>query len=218
MIKAQTLQPVIVEVINDQSPELFEVSDKITGRTKMIINNCDITWRYRLGYERLRGKGIDMIALMENDDWYSPLYLEMMAAEWLKKGRPYIMGHSFTTYYNIKIFKYFNMNHRNRSSAMNTFIRPDMNLSWGPNNDPYTDMWLWLRNKDIIKNNWHVFTPSEYICIGIKHGEGLCGGIAHALNQNDLKRFINNDTDKRFLNKAMQKDEASFEFYSNYFI
>jgi len=51
-------------------------------------NDVDITPRYRAGYDYFRGKGVDVIAFMESDDWYSPIYLQTMLAQWDKLGRP----------------------------------------------------------------------------------------------------------------------------------
>ena len=62
MLKAQTMQPTIIEIVNDAP----------------FSDEKDITLRYRLGYERLRNKEIEVIALIENDDWYAPDYLEIM--------------------------------------------------------------------------------------------------------------------------------------------
>ena len=192
MLKAQTLQPVIIEVVN------YEPTSK----------DCDITPRYRAGYEKLRRKGLDVIALIENDDWYSPLFLETMTREWNAQGRPDLFGTTYTIYYHIRQFAYFTMNHVTRSSAMSTLIVPDMNFKWCVDNDPYTDIHLWLNAK--LKGI--VWKPEGHICLGIKHGVGLCGGATHT---SQLEYFKTPDTDKSFLKSVM--DVESFKFYSEYF-
>ena len=58
MMNRQTLRPVHIELVNDTA----------------MSNAVDITWRYRLGYERI-GASVDVIAFIENDDWYHPQYL-----------------------------------------------------------------------------------------------------------------------------------------------
>ena len=211
MLNAQTLQPTIIEFVD--FPPAGE--------------NKDITVRYREGYERLRGKGLDVIALMEVDDWYAPDYLEVMYNEWEKEGRPDIFGQTYTIYYHIKEFGYFTMHHIEpaRSSAMNTFIKPDLNLTWPPDFDPYTDVHLW-KFADINQHQFiapaHrlrgvVFTPKKHICLGIKHGVGLCGGGSHihGLERYTYTRNGVEDKEKKFLRETM--DAVSFEFYSNYF-
>lgn len=72
--------------------------------------------RYRLGYERLRNKKIEVIALIENDDWYAPNYLETMYNKWLELDKPQLLGQSYTIYYHIKERAWFTMNHPERSS------------------------------------------------------------------------------------------------------
>jgi hypothetical protein len=192
MMEVQTLQPEIIKLINfpAYSPE------------------CDITPRYKLGYERMRRKGIDVIAFIENDDWYSPDYLETMCNAWNDQGRPDIFGTTYTIYYHIRQRAHFTMHHVTRSSAMSTLIVPDMNFKWCADNDPYTDIHLWQH----CGLNRLVWKPEKHICMGIKHGVGLCGGSTHTDRQDF---FINKDHDKSFLKKTMDPD--SFKFYSQYF-
>jgi hypothetical protein len=190
MLAAQTLQPEIINVVN-----YLPKSEK-----------CDITERYRTGYDQLRGKNLDLIAFIENDDYYCANYLEFMAKQWILSEKPDILGLNHTIYYHIRTFEHFTMFHNTRSSAMNTVIKPDLDLKWGHDNDPYTDVWLWNLLKGII------ITPEKEACLGIKHGIGLCGGQNHT---DHMDRFINKDHDKAFLRSVM--DLESFEFYSNYF-
>lgn len=190
MIDRQSLIPERVSVIN------FSPSD----------NNCDITKRYRIGYNHLSGKGLDLIALIENDDWYSKDYLKIISHEWIKHSKPDIFGLNHTIYYHIRLNKHFTMHHNTRSSAMNTVIKPDLNFKWCPDNEAFTDIHLWNTLKGTIIN------PPKTICIGIKHGIGKCGGRSHV---DKLYRFTNDDHDLSFLKEKLDPD--SFNFYSNYF-
>lgn len=193
MIKAQTLQPDIIELVND--PPLS--ADR------------DITWRYRIGYDRLRKKGIKLIALMENDDFYHPTYLETMVAHWNDQGRPDLIGQDHTIYYNIRVFGKFTFNHKTRSSAMNTLIKADLDFPWCPDNEPFTDIHLWCH----AGLTGVTVRPERNICIGIKHGEGLCGGRSHI---DRLERYLpDQDKDHSFLKAHM--DAESFKFYTNYY-
>lgn len=192
MLKAQTLQPEIIEIMNDAP-----ISDDI-----------DITYRYRIGYEQLKKKNLDLISFIENDDWYSPDYLETMAREWVRYGRPNIFGTNYTIYYHLKLRSWFTFHHVTRSSAMSTFIMPDMNLKWPADSEPYTDIYLW----NFLSNNMKVFTPEKHLCLGIKHGEGKCGGHAHI---DRFERYDHQDPELQLLKDTM--DPASFDFYSNYF-
>lgn len=189
-LDSQTIRPCKISIINFK-PE----GDK-----------CDITMRYRIGYHHLYGKDLDVIALIEDDDYYSPEYLETMVNYWTKEGKPDLLGLNHTIYYHIGIFEHFTMKHTRRSSAMNTLIKPDLDFDWCKDEDPYTDVHLWNTLKGKI------VAPEKEICLGIKHGIGKCGGQNHT---DKMERYINKDHDKSFLKSVMDKE--SFEFYSNYF-
>lgn len=207
MIKAQTVQPDIIELVND-NPLTFD-ADGYHCPSKPGVP--DITWRYRTGYDRLRNKGVDVIFLIENDDWYATTYIETMLAEWNDAGRPQLFGTDYTIYYHIKLFYYFIFRHQIRSSAMSTMIKADLDFPWCPDHEVYTDMHLWT--KTVL--NKKVFHPKKTICAGIKHGEGFCGGRMH---KDRLDRYTKNgisDVNKEYLRSFMDAD--SFNFYSTYF-
>jgi hypothetical protein len=194
MIKRQTLQPEIIELVNDP-PE---------------NHLYDITKRYRIGYDRLRNKGLDVIAFMENDDWYSPDYLQTMVNYWEKSNKPDLLGLDHTIYYHIRIRAYFTMDHDSRSSAMNTLIKPDMDFPWCVDHEPYTDLYLWLKSK--LKGV--IVTPEKEICMGIKHGVGMTGGKSH---RDRLHQFKFKDKDLSFLQRITESDPDGFNFLSSYF-
>lgn len=189
MMNAQTLQPDHIEIV-DFPP---------------LNTDCDITTRYKVGYDRLRNKGFDIIFLIEDDDFYSVDYIETMITEWNNHGRPDIFGTDYTVYYHIKLFAWFTFHHLSRSSAMSTIMKPDLDFNWCPNNEPYTDMHLW----NTLKGS--TFKPKKHICLGIKHGTTMTGGRSHV---NRLHRYINNDESKNLLRETM--DPTSFEFYENF--
>lgn len=194
----QTVQPDIIKVM-DQKP---------------VTLNKDITKRYREGYDALRNHSLDAIFFWEDDDYYSPEYIETMLGAWSDAGRPKIFGTNYTIYYNLRVNGYFTMHHPERSSAMSTLIKPDMDFEWCPDFEPFTDMHLWYKWFPIGEGA--VFKPSKHICVGIKHGEGLCGGASHT---DRLYRYSTGDgildPNNAFLAENMTPE--SFEFYSNYF-
>lgn len=191
MIAGQTILPAIIEVVDD--PPAGDA--------------CDITYRYRIGYERLRNKDLDVIAFMENDDWYDPEYLETMVKHWNDNGRPELLGLNHTIYYHVKRKAWFYMGHDSRSSAMNTLIKPDLYFDWCVDHYAYTDLHLWLVSglKGVIVK------PEREICLGIKHGVGMTGGKMHV---NKLHRFINQDQDLAFLKQVTSKDPEGLKFLS----
>lgn len=188
MIEAQTLKPVHIEVI-DYAPE---------------SNMCDITQRYRRGYDKLKGRDFDVISLVEDDDYYSPIYLETMAAEWEKRGRPDIFGTLYTIYYHLKLGAFFTMYHQDRASAMNTFIKPDLDINWPVDHEPFTDIHLWEKIRGVT------FDPGKIISVGMKHGIGMCGGGSHT---GKLKRYT--EPDNGFLQRIL--DHESYKFYSQFY-
>lgn len=193
MVHRQTLHPARVLVVD------FEPQEGVV----------DITKRYRKGYEELTAEGkYDLIAFMENDDWYSPVYLETMVEQWVKMGKPDLFGLTETIYYHLKLRKYFTMMHPDRSSAMNTMIKPGLTIQWPKDYDPYTDQWLWMRENVGIKTKAN-FLPEKVICIGMKHNMGMTGGEMHSTK---LHRFINDDNG--FL--ASTVDQFSYKFYSQF--
>lgn len=188
IIAKQTLQPAFIEIV-DYEP----VSDEV-----------DITPRYRLGYDNLRNKGLDIIAFMEVDDFYVPDYLEIMANEWVKNGKPTMFGPNYTIYYNLRLKAHFTFNHTRRCSMMCTMMKPDLNVDWGPETNPYTDSYLWIRCTDRV-----TFTPEKILCLGIKHGIGMLGGRWHI---EGLEKYCDNSIDLKTL-----MDDEDYSFYNNLF-
>lgn len=203
-IKAQTLQPTGVLILNGE-PE---------------SNAKDITKRYKQGYNHYNGKGYDLLALWEDDEFYAPDYLETMVATWRAAGEPELFGTTYTIYYNIRLFAHFTRHHHQMSSAMSTLIKPDMDFTWCPDSEPFTDVHLWssAKHKDTGKLLTRaLYTPDHHICIGMKHGVGLTGGNSHVC---DTARYMTGDgrpdPNKNFL-RAHTTPE-SYEFFANYFL
>lgn len=175
-------------------------------------DRVDITARYKFGYHLAShtelNNHFDALLFCENDDYYAPDYIEVMIKEWDKAGRPDLFGTNYTIYYHLKLKKYFTMRHEQRSSAMSTLIKPGLDITWPLDHDPYTDQWLWMKEDIGIKTK-KIFEPSHIICVGMKHGTGLCGGRNHI---DALYRYINDDNG--FLENTL--DEESFKFYSEY--
>ena len=127
-----------------------------------------------------------------------------MLGKWKEFGTPELFGTNHTIYYHLKLKGWYEMLHDERSSAMNTFIKPDLEFEWCKDHNPYTDLHL-FRMLD-----YKVFRPEKLYSLGIKHGEGLCGAPSH---KDHLYRFRNKDDG--FLEKTL--DSKSYEFYWNYF-
>lgn len=167
---------------------------------------ADITYRYRVGCERLVKKGCDVIFFWEDDDWYAKNYIEAMVHFWENLNKPTLLGLSDTTYYHIGLGKYLDMKHPNRSSAFSTMVTKDvLSLDFGNDSEPFFDLHLW--SQKITKAS---IVVNEKLCIGIKHGTGACGGKAHSKNF----PYKNTDENNEYLKSIV--DEKSFNFYRKF--
>lgn len=171
---------------------------------------CDIVPRYRNAYKAYTA-GTDLFALIEDDDYYAPNYLEEMVKAWESHGRPDLFGTNYTVYYHLQLRKYFTMRHAQRSNTMNTLIKPGLKFQWPLDHDPFIDAWLWMKpeiaDPPLSRALWE---PSQLLSVGIKHGIGKCGAKHHV---DELDRYINDDNG--FLENTL--DAESFKFYSNVF-
>lgn len=189
MISQQTVKPDIIEMMDDKP-----LSDAI-----------DITYRYRVGTERAFKKGADVIIFMEVDDFYSPIYIERMVKAWEQNGKPSLFGINNTTYYNVVNNKYVYLGHAGRASMMSTMISKEANINWGADNYAYTDVVLWKQLKGVA------VSLGEPICLGIKHGVGLCGGGGHTL---EWAHYNQVDENYQYLSRIV--DAKSLEFYKSF--
>jgi hypothetical protein len=224
-------------IIPDRSdrPQFLEQCQKMLKKQTaqihyvLLVNNPaesekpDITQRYRRGYEWVsKYDNFDVIFLIENDDYYSPTYIEEMLAAWIDNGKPDLFGTSYTYYYHVGLRSYFMMNHPERASAMNTMIKPNLNISWPNDNEVYTDLHLWLHSH-VLNGSKKTWTPSKIISIGIKHGVGLCGGRHHKdrLNRYQMDGGLGNESasgveDIGDVFLYANTDAESFEFYKQF--
>ncbi len=187
LVGRQTMKPDFIEVIND----------------KPITKDKDITWRYRLGCERLFEKGSDVIIFWEDDDYYSSTYIQSMIYEYIKVGKPDIFGVDTTIYYHLKQKKYAIIPTPGRSSAMSTMVtKAIMDIKWPAPNHVWFDLYIWER----MQGKTHHF--NKPIAIGIKHGIGMCGGSGHfSLN------YKTSDPGSQFLKSIVS--DYSLSFYEN---
>lgn len=177
-------------------------------------NEKDISQRYKRGYDKLRERNIDVIFLWEDDDFYSPTYIESQLTAWVSAGKPDLFGLRSTIYYHIRERGFYTMYHEQMSTAMCTLIKPDLTFDWPVDSEPYLDSWLFNRTGLQYK----LWQPESPICIGIKHGVGLTGGGSHV---DGLERFTQPpmgtpDPEMKWISEHV--DSESLEFYKNYFV
>lgn len=181
MLARQTLKPDFVELVNDESNL-----------------ETDITWRYKLGIERLKSYGADVIIFWENDDWYSEDYILQLIRDWKENGEPDLFGYNQTIYYNIKTNEKRILKHSKRSSMFCSMITSKLDLSFPDDSYVFLDLHLWRNYKG------KAIEPKKITCIGIKHGVGRCGGKAHS------KEFKYDSVDNDLLNQLVSEEDRYF--------
>lgn len=194
MLSKQTLQPRDIFVIKDPPID---------------PNVKDITWRYRIGIERIINNhpDVELILFIEDDDWYSSSYIEVFHREWEQAGRPSVFGIQETYYYHIGIKKFHHQRHLQRASAFSTGVTKDIQqMKWSSDDYSFVDLDIWKQFRG------KTFKASPLITLGIKgHKEGsFFGDICH----DDLwKGLKHDDKDLEWIRSVV--DEESFDFYFN---
>jgi glycosyltransferase involved in cell wall biosynthesis len=186
LLANQTMQPDITEIVNYPAKDYPDTTD-----------------RYFYGLEKVFKQGAEVAVCFEDDDWYHPSYIETMVKGWHEAKRPILYGINHSTYYHIKVKKYFKISHKGRASMMSTLIsnkfKKDMVVIQDKNQ--YLDSHIWGQIKGVD------FTSSQMLCMGIKHGMTKVAGGAHNGNSPHYKYP---DDSLKFLMETTKKD---FMFY-----
>lgn len=158
----------------------------------------DLVERVKKGIDMAISDGFSFVFIIEDDDWYSKNYFELMNPT---ESDDFI-GNDKTLMYHLGNRTYDTAEHPERSSLMNTGFRISaLNDFIWPENTPYLDMFIWGHALD----KRYRFVDNK--TVSMKHGIGMCGGKAHK------KVFKNKDENLEWLNANV--DSNSFEFYKN---
>jgi len=205
----QTLLANMHNMMSRQTKQLYGMV--VVDDTPLNPDQKDITYRYQTGLTRVfeQYPDCDVVALIEDDDWYSPQYLEKMSAAWVQAGRPHTFGQGETHYYHLGLKSMHYQKHPERSSAFTTFMsRELLKMNWPKDDYSFVDIDIWKQ------------FPGKTICfdspvaVGIKgYKEGAhFGGIGH----NDRWAGYHKGSDHN-LNWLMSTigtvDPDSFKFY-----
>jgi len=116
-------------------------------------DKIDLTKRYREGFQKaFLEHECDLAIAIENDDWYSPEYIQFMAEQWEKHKRPDVLGINSTIYYNVKSNQYVILNHPSRASMMSMAVgKGILNIEWCADDYAYLDWHIWNFCKTIRK-------------------------------------------------------------------
>ena len=160
--------------------------------------NVDLVTRLKIGIERAKKDGFDMIFIIEDDDYYPKNYFNIaMEAEFI--------GSQKTTYYNLRNRTYQDWDHPRRSSLFCTGFKISAieNFNWPEDDERFVDLTLWQYCMKMRRTvSW-----TDTKAIGIKHGIGLCGGRGH------VQRNKYNDPELEWLKGNVDTD--AFTFYSS---
>ena len=181
MIRYQTRQPEHVEIIIAEPKSEYP----------------DITERYMVGFERLKNK-CALIFAWEDDDWYSPYYLQTMITLWLQAGKPELIGLNSIIYYHVIKLRWKVIELKTFGAMCNTAIRSDINIRW--------DQIKTNLDIHLYKNHSFKLIPCNNLTLGIKHCIGLKGGAGH-----DKMNLPNKDGGMKYLKSIV--DPNSFIFY-----
>lgn len=149
-----------------------------------VSNRPDLGKRFKAGCEMTRG--YDLTFVWEDDDWYSPEYVQTVLELWEEAGRPDLFGCDWTLYYHIA-GRQFHQEHKGRSSLFTTCFTDEGKDQFRVDDiDVFVDLKIWnqVKNRATYSDcrrpcNRGGCYPNLPIALGIKHGIGLCGGKAH---------------------------------------
>ena len=163
----------------------------------------DLVTRVRCGVEYAVNDGIDIVYIIENDDYYPDDYFEKNFI-----GDYDFVGIPFTHYYHIMTGGHLYMpnEHQKSSSLFCTGLRVSVikNFQWSMVPGVVLDRILWKYAVDQKCKCNLLLTPA--LPIGIKHGLGLCPGAGHNTN-------FYSDIDKDFAWLRSKVRPESFDFY-----
>lgn len=166
-----------------------------------VDDQFDLTERIRRGFEYAKKDGHEIIFILEDDDGIPDDYIERYLPHF--KNADFV-GDNKTCYYNIKSLRWHIFNHERRSSLFTTAFRISAmdDFRWPAGHKIFLDIDIWQH----AINKKRAFTDSG--AIGIKHGQGKCGGKGHFMS------LENHDPDMNFLKSKLSS--RHIEFYGQY--
>lgn len=164
-----------------------------------ISEGFDLVSRIKRGVGHAAADRIDWVFVIENDDYYPFNYFDRFLPYMEKYD---FIGEDKSTYYNLQNKTYKTFDHPYRSSLFTTAFRISaLNLfDWPPDFKRFLDIELWKYARH--KRRKFIETGA----LGIKHGQGLCGGNGHKMRM----KF----EDQQLTYLRQHTDEIGYEFYS----
>jgi hypothetical protein len=221
-MKNQTLKPDEWIVVDD-----YKIPTKCTMGQKVIRRepfweSGQMTLEKNL-LEALKIVTGDIILIIEDDDWYSPNYIENMVKKFeaLSEGKPIgsssiIAGEGICLYYNITNYTYHYFNNTNYASLFQTAFTKDLipqinDLLIKYENHLYFDIHIW---KELKQCNKTVFLTKSPWSVGIK---GLRGKRSINTFGHDIKLSFLDEKYLYLLKKIIgEKDSNTYILISEF--
>lgn len=177
-----------------------EPAHKIFVTEAPLNDKVDLTRRIKMGIQAAKNFGIDIIYIVESDDFYGKHYI---GTHWI--GGYDFIGSTKSIYYNIRNKSYAVHSHPNHSSLYCTAFRISAleGFNWPPDDTVFLDIDLW---RHAIKRGNYLLTD-EPRGVGIKHGIGKCAGNGHRAHYPDV------DNDGEILRGLV--DREAYAFYKS---
>jgi hypothetical protein len=176
-----------------QPDQIFHVNFPPIGK------EMDLAERVYDGVKTAQAHGFDLVFIMENDDSYPANYFERFGdfdADFF--------GDDLTFYYNLRNRTFQSFPHSGRSSLFTTGFRISKLGNFQFSGNQFLDIRLWRYAQESWLRGRFVHSGA----IGIKHGQGLCGGKGHKM------KMKNYDPHMNWLRQRV--DANSFQFYSDF--
>ena len=192
LIKRQTRKPDL---------EIYVIEPSISSA-------IDIVPRFRSGWLEAKKNNIDIIVVIESDDWYSPSYLMSVLGKFVGDFPCSSYGSENSFYYNICNQTYQIHKHPNRSSLYTTsFYTSDLNnFQWPKDSYKFLDIPLW---KHLNKKGGMYYETEYNNTIGIKHNEGIRAGVGHKATMK------NKDVEFKYLESIIGEDVGFYKAFCN---
>jgi hypothetical protein len=201
---------VIIPDRNDR-PELtefcFRQLSRMTRKPDQVFHinypaigqDVDLCERIYDGVQQAKQAGIDLVFIMENDDFYPADYFERFG-----DFHADFFGDDLTFYYNLKNRTFQSFPHQWRASLFTTGFRISKLGDFQFRGDQFLDLKLWKHAGEAGLKMRFVHTGA----IGCKHGVGLCGGKGHKMKLRQC------DNEMQWLRGRVDRD--AYLFYADF--
>ncbi len=171
-----------------------------------VSSAIDIVPRFRSGWLEAKKNNIDIIVVIESDDWYDKHYINNMHIKFTQFMID-AYGEDRSLYYNICNQTHQTHLHPGRASLYTTVFKTSSldNFKWPKDDYKFLDIPLWKHFKKIKNREFGVYSYA----IGIKHNEGIRAGIGHKATMK------NKDIEFKYLESIIGEDVGFYKTFCN---